>query len=548
LKNLLDEAKEEYISMDLKIHELKEELSKSNHASNEKEDLEKEVDELKQLLSEANSRSDEKELLVFELEEKVEKLTAEIEEKKRDDEENWKKKKATDLEVTTLNDEIENLVADKKKLRALADDLEEKLASKDQERSDAVEHLMKENQKFKDLAEDEKKKLVIGYDKQLSVKDNEISNMERELKNMLKVQKQLSLKDNEVSNMERELKNMLKADKQNQEKITNIEAEVNMLRTQNKDINAKSAKTESDLKDKLNTISNLQLALDATKKKETVVETLQQELDRKSSEKEDLQFKVDKLQSDIEAKDYDYNRLKEGRDSLMNHYEQELKKKSEELTLEKRETTKLRQLIHSGTPKKKDDTAEKELKMLREELVKKSELIKTLASKVTTPKRNQMDSTTSSKEEGDVEVEKLQSEMEVLKGKHSAEMSKVKSAYDKIIKGFKDTNTELLRHVPASDAKRVMSVKRTVEDSEDDLDENVEPKSVLKKITFLDSADSSMVEATPASKNTSNKKTGRLTRGRRKKMSATTQVFAEVCTSMESTLRQPGMRRTFLTR
>merc|ERR1712079_871870 len=159
------------------------------------------------------------------------------------------------------------------------------------------------------------------------------------------------------------------------------------------------------------------------------------------------------------------------------------------LTLEKRETTKLRQLIHPGTPKKKDDTAEKELKMLREELVKKSELIKTLASKVTTPKRNQMDSTTSSEEEGDVEVEKLQSEMEVLK---------------------------------ASDAKRVMSVKRTVEDSEDDLDENVEPKSVLKKITFLDSADSSMVEAAPASKNT-----GRLTRGRRKKMSATTQVSFE---------------------
>ena len=53
------------------------------HASNEKEDLEKEVDELKQLLSEANSRSDEKELLVFELEEKVEKLTAEIEEKNK---------------------------------------------------------------------------------------------------------------------------------------------------------------------------------------------------------------------------------------------------------------------------------------------------------------------------------------------------------------------------------------------------------------------------------------------------------------------------------
>ena len=116
-------------------------------------------------------------------------------------------------------------------------------------------------------------------------------------------------------------------------------------------------KNSIHLKEKLNTISNLKLALDATKKKETVVETLQQELDRKTSDKENLQFKVDKLQSDLEAKEYDYNRLKEGRDSLMNHYEQELKKKSEELTLEKRETTKLRQLIHSGTPKKKDDTA-----------------------------------------------------------------------------------------------------------------------------------------------------------------------------------------------
>ena len=58
-------------------------LFQFQHASNEKEDLEKEVDELKQLLSEANSRSDEKELLVFELEEKVEKLTADIEEKNR---------------------------------------------------------------------------------------------------------------------------------------------------------------------------------------------------------------------------------------------------------------------------------------------------------------------------------------------------------------------------------------------------------------------------------------------------------------------------------
>ena len=77
--------------------------------------------------------------------------------------------------------------AEKKKLKALADDLERKVASKDQERSDEVKNLMEEKQNLKDLAEEEKKKIARDHEKQLSLKDNEVSNMERELKNMLKV-------------------------------------------------------------------------------------------------------------------------------------------------------------------------------------------------------------------------------------------------------------------------------------------------------------------------------------------------------------------------
>ena len=144
-----------------------------------------------------------------------------------------------------------------------------------------------------------------------------------------------------------------------------------MLRKQNKDINAKASKTEFDLKEKLNTISNLQMVLDATKKEENAVDALTLELNRKTSEKDELQFKVDKLQSEVEAKEYDLNRLKDERDKLMNHYEQQLKKTSEELRLERRDNSQIRQIMHSATPtKKKEEAAEQQLSMLRDELGK----------------------------------------------------------------------------------------------------------------------------------------------------------------------------------
>lgn len=272
-----------------------------------------------------------------------------------------------------------------------------------------------------------------------------------------------------------------------------------MLRKQLKELTAKLAKTENSLKESVSAVANLKLAVGATKNGETAIEALKLELDRKTAEKEELAFKAEKLQSDVEALTYDANRLKEDREKLMNHYEQTLKKKTEELILERHENGKLRQVMHNATPaKKRDDAMEQELCMLREELEKKSELIKTLAAKVTTPKR---------KKDSDESPA-----IESLKSKHAAELSKVQASYDKILKDYKETNSELLKHVPSSAAKKVMNVRRTVDDSDD---ENVVPESRSKG---EEGNDRSTVEATPL------KKKSRRTRGRR---NAPTQVSFE---------------------
>ena len=320
---------------------------------------------------------------------------------------------------------------------------------------------------------------------------------------------------------------MIQAEKQNQEKLSQCESEIKMLRKQVKDLNAEVAETKSKQK----TIDNLQIALEATKKEETAVSALKEELTRKSHEKDELQSKVDVLQGQVDAKDYDFNKLKEDRDTLMNHYEQKLKKMSEELAVEKRENAKMSQLMHStssiATPsKKKELDTEKELNMLRDELEKKSELVKTLAAKVTTPKRNKS-SNDEELEKLRQDVESLTREKESLKANHDNEIKKVKMACDKLIEDYKETNSELLKHVPAKDARRVMSVKRTVHDSDD---ENVEPKVTFgapskkkKEDTETETAaDTSIVGATPSK---SNPRRGKRTRAIKK--TATTQVSFE---------------------
>ena len=52
------------------------------------------------------------------------------------------------------------------------------------------------------------------------------------------------------------------------------------------------------------------MALDARKKEDTAIEALSSELDVKRKESEELQFKVNQLQAEVEAKEYDAKRAK----------------------------------------------------------------------------------------------------------------------------------------------------------------------------------------------------------------------------------------------
>jgi len=314
----------------------------------------------------------------------------------------------------------------------------------------------------------------------------------------------IASKDKEIDNLEKETKSVIKIK-------TSLELELQDLRKQLNNTSSLAADTEKNLKEKSCMIENLQVALDARKKEDTAIEALSSELDMKRKESEELQFKVNQLQAEVEAKEYDAKRAKDNRDELMSHYEQEIKKMNEKLTLERRETAKLREVMSNSTPRKKDSSSEKELIMLREEVAKKSEFIKTLAAKVTTPKRK------SSEEEQQSCCADLKNELENLKTKHLKDLEKQQLRYEKVIAEFKDTNAELLKHVPASASKRVMNIKRTVEDSEED-DENTPPMS---------NADHSTIEATPGVVSRPNKKRGRSKRGGTK-LSATTQVsFAD---------------------
>ena len=259
-------------------------------------------------------------------------------------------------------------------------------------------------------------------------------------------------------------------------------------------------------------ISTLQKALNAIKKEESAIEALEQELNRKSEELSCKNLKIESLQAKMAENEYDVQRVKDDKEKLMNHYDQQFKKLTEELSLEKRETAKMRQLMHSTTTpqKQQQQRVTSEVTMLREELEKKSELIKTLAAKVTTPKKTVVSSNLGESESA-AEVEK----------KHAAEIKKIKSCYDKLIDDYKKANDELLKHVPASAAKKVMSFKRPVEDSEAE-DENTAPRQAIPVTTL----DKSSVEATPVQEDKSRKRRMRKTKGQ-SKVSATTQVSFE---------------------
>ena len=170
------------------------------------------------------------------------------------------------------------------------------------------------------------------------------------------------------------------------------------------------------------------------------MDVLKSELELKNQEKTEMSEKIERLQAEVAEKEYDAKRAREERENLMNHYEKLLKDKISELSLEKRESVKIREAMAKVTPSKKT-SFEHEVLALREELKKKSEVIRALEAQIPSPLSH-------SEEKAKKENYKLQKEIVCLKESHARELEKVTKAKDKIIQEYKDSNFELQKHIP----------------------------------------------------------------------------------------------------
>ncbi len=171
-------------------------------------------------------------------------------------------------------------------------------------------------------------------------------------------------------------------------------AEVEMLRKQVKDVGAKEAegkkKLESTLKDKESELEKVRIQLGSLEKEGRAIDVIQDELKTRTKERDELWAQVTKLNSEVEAKAYDLTKMKEERDAMMNTYEQRLKKTTEELSMEKREAVKMREVMLKSTPessgsklaRSRGERLDRENTMLREELQKKTDVIKKLESMI----------------------------------------------------------------------------------------------------------------------------------------------------------------------
>jgi chromosome segregation ATPase len=132
LESLLDEAGEEYQFKETELSALKDQLVLSKNTVTENElrisDLDNEIQECRALLDEANSRVEEKEFVIeekdvqisvleergIELEKQISNIRSEHEQQDND---RWSLKKATEQQLSELNDETERLKEEKKRLK-----------------------------------------------------------------------------------------------------------------------------------------------------------------------------------------------------------------------------------------------------------------------------------------------------------------------------------------------------------------------------------------------------------------------------------------------
>jgi len=281
--------------------------------------------------------------------------------------------------------------------------------------------------------------------------------------------KEVEAKDKEIARMEGEVKSLLQAEKQQQQTVDEARSETSMLRKQVKELNAKVAdakasnELEAILKEKNGEIENLRIQVNSLRKEDQAFEVIKGELDAKSKEKDELASKMEKLRSEVEAKEYDLQKMKDERDVMMKEYDQRLRKKTEDLNIERREMKKMREVMAKSTPGHPSSASSKlteEINMLREELTKKTEIIKKLEPMISAKKELTYPSSEEDEDEGEKaeretlrgKVTRLLIENEKMKVEHAREIEKVKKANDLLINEYKDTNKELQRQVSDSQA------------------------------------------------------------------------------------------------
>ena len=163
-----------------------------------------------------------------------------------------------------------------------------------------------------------------------------------------------------------------------------------MLQKQVKDLNArmptaKDAKEESAKQKELqSTIEKLELENKALKKEDDALAVLKSELETRSQERTTLAEKLAKFESENEALRYDLAKAKEEKQVQMDHYDKALNSKVQELAREKRELATYKDVMLKSTPGK---SSEAEIKSLRDQLLKQTQVIKQLEGMI--PAKNE---------------------------------------------------------------------------------------------------------------------------------------------------------------
>ncbi len=169
-----------------------------------------------------------------------------------------------------------------------------------------------------------------------------------------------------------------------------------MLRKQVKELGAKEAAAkkagEAALREKETEVEKLNIEVTSLRKEGHALELVGTELKARTEERDRLAEEVKGLKNEVETKGYDFRKLKEERDAMMTTYEQRLKKTTEELNMEKREALKMREVMSRSTPgggsangssnsklaRRKEDRLAEDNRMMREELQRKTDVIKKL--------------------------------------------------------------------------------------------------------------------------------------------------------------------------